>query len=293
MKYTTDSYIERCEYIHNNKYDYTLVEYNGSSSSIKITCKEHGVFEQRAFSHLQGQGCSKCKFNEKKKGLDDFILKSNITHSDKYDYSLVHFKTRKDKVKIICKEHGIFEQRAADHIRGNGCANCYFNSNIKDNLYFIEKASKIHNNKYEYVAIYEKAHSLIDIECKKHGIFKQKANAHLNGQGCPKCNTSKGENIIESILIEKGINYIKGYKFDDCKYKQSLPFDFYLPDYNLCVEYDGIQHFEVIEFFGGKEKFDYRKNNDSIKNKYCISKNIRLSRISYKDDILNKIEEIL
>lgn len=64
-----------------------------------------------------------------------------------------------------------------------------------------------------------------------------------------------------------------------------LPFDFYLPKYNILTEYDGIQHFKFIAHFGGKQRFKEQKFNDNLKNEYCIENNIKLYRISYLKNI--------
>ena len=107
-------------------------------------------------------------------------------------------------------------------------------------------------------------------------------NNLLQGHGCPQCNNnSRGENRITVFLDKYRINYVPQKKFDNCKDKYALPFDFYLPDYNTCIEYDGIQHFQLVEHFGGQEEFERRKINDNIKTNYCIDKNINLIRLPY------------
>ena len=94
------------------------------------------------------------------------------------------------------------------------------------------------------------------------------------------CLKSKGENKIQTLLSQHNIQYIKQYKFEECKNIYVLPFDFYVNN-NYCIEYDGQQHFSPIEFFGGEESFQKLQQNDQIKNKYCLSHNIPLIRIPY------------
>jgi hypothetical protein len=114
--------------------------------------------------------------------------------------------------------------------------------------------------------------------------------------GCLKCNSSQGNIEVERILKSNNINYICEYKFQDCKNKKCLPFDFYLPEINACIEFDGQQHF-IPMGFGSKDpktpilKLKRTKINDEIRNKYCSINNIKLIRIPYKD--FNNIEEIL
>lgn len=235
----------------------------------------------------------------KKLTTDSFILKSKDIHGDKYDYSTVSYINSHTKVKITCLIHGIFEQKPYCHLNGEGCRKCSDNLKFQkrrhNNHIFIERAKKIHGDKYDYSIVnYKNARTKIEIICPNHGIFKQTTPHHLNGAGCPTCKSSKGEMIIEKILLENNINYIRQHVFNNCKNIKVLPFDFYLPEHNTCIEYDGRQHFEPIELWGGKESLEYTINNDSIKETYCSENNIKLVRVNYKDDVqkilINKIK---
>ena len=287
-KLTTDSFIEKAIKIHGNKYDYSKVEYIKSKLKIIIICEEHGEFEQTPSHHLLGKSCKFC--SGWKSNSQIFIQKSIILHNDKYDYSKVEYINSETKVKIICKEHGVFKQEPNSHLKGYGCAKCIYNkSNTTD---FIEKSIKIHNDKYDYSKVeYVNALTKVKIICKTHGIFVQIPNSHLNGSGCSKCGNSKGENEIMNILIDKCVIFESQKTFEYCKNKHKLPFDFYLPEYNICIEFDGKQHFEPINFFGGKDAFNKTKINDNIKNKYCSDNNIKLIRIPYYN--YENIEQLL
>lgn len=130
---------------------------------------------------------------------------------------------------------------------------------------------------------------LIDFNCghKYHWIKPE----HLkNNIGCPICSSSKGEKIIREYLENNSINFKQEHKFEDCKNKRSLPFDFYIPQYNLCIEFDGIQHFKANNYFGEKE-FELTQKRDNIKNSYCKKNNINLLRIPYWE--IDSIEDIL
>jgi hypothetical protein len=276
---------EQFREVHGNMYDYSLVEYMGSHKKVKIICKKHGVFEQTPNAHyFQKQGCPKCIKN-RKMNTEIFINKAKKIHGDKYDYSLVKYKNNITKVIIICPKHGEFKQTPSGHLKGRGCSKCSKNKKLNTED-FIKIAKKIHVNTYDYSLVKYKNHKTkIKIICHKHGLFEQSPNKHLRGQGCPKCKTSKGENEIIKYLDLHNINYIKEKKFDDCKYKSQLPFDFYLPNYNMCIEYDGIQHFKSIQFWGGKKGLKERQKRDKIKNEYCSLNNIRLIRIRYDEEI--------
>lgn len=108
-------------------------------------------------------------------------------------------------------------------------------------------------------------------------------------------NRSKYEEFIHDYLSSLHIYFEEEKRFSDCRNSKGsdmLPFDFYIPEQNILIEYDGQHHFEPIKGWGGEEKFKLTQENDQIKNKYCEEKNIKLLRIPYtdsKEDIINKI----
>lgn len=122
-----------------------------------------------------------------------FIEKAKLVHGDKYDYSLVDYKSsEKSKIVITCKEHGNFEQTAHAHLCSQGCEECKRYSRLDGRRLttedFIEKADKVHNNLYLYTKSEVKGNkNKVIITCKKHGDFEQSPNSHLKGRGCRKC----------------------------------------------------------------------------------------------------------
>lgn len=287
-KLTTQDFIEKAIKIHGNNYDYSLVEYKNCYTKIKIVCQKHGIFEQSPDAHIYENGCSKCSgfhiHNE-----ESFINKAIETHGNKYDYSLVVYENNKIKIKIICPIHGIFEQRAGAHIaskHAHGCPKCD-NSKKLTIEEFINKAIKIHGNKYDYSNVeYISARNYVTIICPNHGKFQQLAKVHINNHGgCPTCNESKGEKFIKEFFIKNNISFIPQYKFENCRHKYQLSFDFFIPDYNTCIEYDGPQHFYAIDYFGGDNTFINIQLRDKIKNDYCQKNNINMKRIKYNSNV--------
>jgi len=292
--YTTEEFIEKLNKKHNNRYDYSLVNYINNKTNIKIICKEHGIFEQSPKRHLNGSNCTICT-NMKKYTNETFIKKVNIVHNNKYDYSLVDYKNNKTKIKIICPIHGEFEQIPKEHLNGHGCNRCA-GLNKKTNDEFITQANIIHNNKYDYSLInYINDRNKITIICPIHGEFNQLPSNHITRkQGCPKCKESKGEKEIRKILDLKNIKYESQKRFKDCKLKRPLPFDFYLPSINTCIEFDGHQHFIPNEIWGGENNLLEIKKRDEIKTNYCEKNNIKLIRIKYDNKLIEKtISELL
>lgn len=122
-----DEFIQKAKSVHGNKYDYSLVKYEKVNQKIQINCFKHGVFSQVANSHLNGYGCPKCQYDLLSSSFtcsqDEFIQKAKDVHGDKYDYSLVKYTGCFDKIKIICKKHGVFMQTPSRHLCG-GCLKC-------------------------------------------------------------------------------------------------------------------------------------------------------------------------
>lgn len=127
-KLTTDEFIAKSRARHGDRYGYALAVYQGSQNSVLIHCTEHGVFEQRPNRHLMGAGCPKCgvqRTSESKLlNTNIFVNRASNLHKNKYDYSLSSYKTNYEKLKIICKEHGVFLQTPNNHLMGNGCPGC-------------------------------------------------------------------------------------------------------------------------------------------------------------------------
>ena len=124
--------------------------------------------------------------------------------------------------------------------------------------------------------------------CDCGNITYVSTSERKNIQSCG-CLVSYGEEKIQKILEKLDIKYEKQKKFQDCKYKYVLRFDFYLPESNICIEYDGVQHFYPIPTMGGEEKFLEAKKRDLIKDNYCKDNHIPLIRIPYTD--LDKIDD--
>ena len=291
-KYSNEEFIKKSKSIHGNKYDYSLVNYINSHKKVKIICYKHGVFEKEPVDHYK-EGCPKCKRRYSK---DDFVKKSNKIHNNKYDYSSSDYIDTETKINIICHEHGIFKQKPSVHSSGGGCQKCANKEHGKHNSLnkniFIEKSNTKHKNKYDYSLInYINGNTKVKIICKKHGVFEQQASVHINGCGCPLCQISKGEEKVKLFLDTNEIIYKKEHRFKGCRYKQPLKFDFYLPDYNMCIEYDGEQHFKKWHKGDTDENLNVRKKRDEIKNDYCKNNNINLLRIKYTQ--FKKIDTIL
>lgn len=220
----------------------------------------------------------------KKLTTEEFIEKAKNVHGDFYDYGLVNYINTTTKVKIICREHGIFQQTPEWHLAGQGCLDCGF-KRIGESLRltkeeYIKKANSVHNDKYSYHRTEHRNMSgKIIITCSKHGDFTQTSGNHLSGNGCPSCNESKGEALIAKILDKNNIRYAREYKIPQLK--ERYEYDFYLPDYNLLIEHHGVQHYQPVEIFGGKKAFDTILIRDRVKKELAKAWNYRYLPIKH------------
>jgi hypothetical protein len=297
-KLSDEELIKRFNKIHNNKFDYSLMNYKDINSKIKIICPIHGEFDQTVKNHLHGNDCFECSKRKKSKTTKNFINQANVVHNNFYDYSLTKYKNYLTKVKIICPIHGEFDEQPQEHISGSGCKKCGIEKTKAFTVLgidkFIEKSNKIHNNKFDYSKVnYINSYSKVEIICPKHGSFLQKPNDHISSKaGCPICKESKGERLVSSILTDYNINFVPQKSFSDLKHIRLLYYDFYLPELNMCIEYDGEQHFKPILYWGNEQEFKELQLKDKLKTEYCISNNISLLRLTYKDsdaDVKKKV----
>jgi len=140
-----------------------------------------------------------------------FILtkeRAKLKHGERYDYSLVNYFSTKTKVLILCHKHGEFHQKPASHLQGKGCPKCgkelrsFHISNTTES--FIQKGREAHNNFYSYEnTIYKSYDDKIIITCPIHGDFAQRANSHLQGNGCKKCSNLNSVGFTKSRFCRK------------------------------------------------------------------------------------------
>ena len=299
LKLTTEQFIEEAKQIHGDKYNYSKVNYVNRKTKVCIICPIHGEFWQSPSCHIFNKnGCPKCCKTGVKYTIEDFKEKVNKIHNGKiYVAKDAEYINSHTKIKMICPEHGEFWTKPNYILCNHGCPICG-NLIVKEKLRFtlkdfIEKAKKVHKNEYDYsLSQYEGYDTPTKIIChsidkngKEHGIFLQSPHSHLNGHGCPKCSMSNIERKIYNLLEINNIKYEYEKHFEWLG-KQSL--DFYLPDYNIAIECQGIQHFEPCNFGSDKktaeEMFEYVKECDNRKYELCKENGIKL--IYYKQNKL-------
>jgi len=290
-KSNVNEFIVKARKVHGNKYDYSKVEYHGCKNKVCIICPEHGEFWQTPDGHVQGRGCPVCRYIsvsiKNKLTNEEFIEKAKKIHGDKYDYSKINYINQKEKICIICPEHGEFWQIPTTHIDHKcGCPKCSGNHKYNTEEFINSLPSWIKErydfSKFEYVRTHDKA----IVICPEHGEFLMSPHNIRKGIGCPGCSESKLEREVRHFLKEKNINFISEYKHNKDFHKQAI--DFYLPDFNIAIECQGIQHFQPTDFAGrgdGWSKNEYKRIVELDKNKQLLSKQNNINLIYFTTDI--------
>lgn len=281
--------MDRMRELHGGKYAYDASSFSGTHNKMRIICPKHGEFWQTPNKHMMGRGCPKCNGGVRLT-TEEFMARAKAAHGDRYDYSKAEYVNASTPITIICPIHGEFRQKPYLHIQGYGCPACGGSKRLTREE-FIDKASKLHGGKYDYSKVeYVNNSTDVTIICPRHGEFRQQAQHHLNGSGCPYCKSSHMEDSVARVLDEMGISYARGYKTDWLG-RQHL--DFFIADRDVGIECQGVQHTQAVGFFGGEERLKYTKELDEKKRKLCSEHGINLKFINFNDKIEKKLLENL
>ena len=278
-------------------------KYINLKTKITHRCLNHDfLWDTTPNNILKGCGCPKCKSTKISGKLvlshGEYVEKLKITNPnivviDKY----ININTQ---ILHKCTIHDFeWNITPASVLQGCGCPKCRSekigNSLRKTHDQYIKEVRLI-NHSILVLGKYIDAVTPILHKCLNdgHEWYAYPYNI-LSGCGCPICKESKGERTIRILLSNHNIEYIRQASFEDCRDKKPLPFDFYLPTYNSCIEYDGEQHYIAIDYFGGEEYLKYIQYHDKIKNEYCKNNGISLLRIPYYkcDDIEEELNNFL
>jgi len=315
LKYPLNSFLEEVKEKYGNKYDYSKIIWKGIDKHVLIVCDIHGEFSAKASSFKQN-GCIKCKREniprKNKFSKEDFITRHKDKHKDiNYVYDLTVYNGMDKNITVECPYHGLFSFLASNM---SGCRKCMtkeysekvklteFNKAINEECKntFIEKAMKIHEDKYDYKeAEYINSKTKVKINCKKHGLFVCSPNNHLKGKGCPKCKHNysnkslrwlKYRSIIDKCIIRDITNENGEYKIEGTKYKA----DGFCEDTNTIYEFYGTEYHgdprytsnKINNFLGKNYKELY---NNTLKREQCI-KDLGFKVISIWEADWDKIE---
>lgn len=293
-------------YLELNKINIRLFNYpkNATDNNTEFMCLKHNKIFNRTWNVVKN-GCVFCPECAKEsyrsarcQSLDyikDRMFKEyNITIIDN------NYINNEEKLKFICNKHkdkGVqYKSWGNMQTKAHPCIYCskelVIQNSRKSNDSFIKEVNEIHGSKYTVISEYKGSHKKVDVYCTKcNSVFSIKASHLLAGHGCGICTKSIGEERIKEFLDNNNVNYIREHRFEDCRgIKRLLPFDFYIPQFNICIEYQGVQHYQPVDIFGGIKAFKTQQTNDCLKKQYCESKHIKLIEIPYwKQNQINNI----
>lgn len=231
----TPTVIARAKAIHGTLYSYDKFVYVNKRTKATITCRKHGDFEQLPLDHaVKGYGCNTCGYettvSKRMFTITDFIARAQHVHGSRYDYTDSVYLGSQAPITIRCLEHGYFTQEAHSHTRGIGCAECGFVLiGLKRRLThteFVSRSQEVHGDRYDYsLTVYTRCADPVVITCRQHGIFRQPADSHLNGHGCPACAREatacrcrlSTEQFVQACLAKRGSKY----NYDKVQYVNS------------------------------------------------------------------------
>lgn len=288
-KKTLEDFIKKAREVHGKKYDYSKVEYVRNNVKVCIVCPIHGEFWMSPNHHYQGEGCPKCRYiksaSSKRRTIDEVIKLATEVHDFKYDYSLItEYKNDREKLPIICHEHGVFYQTMNNHIKGKqGCPECgrikCQNSRRYTNDEFVTLAKEKHGEFYSYEKVdYIDSKTNVIIGCPIHGDFVQIPRNHVFGAGCPKCFMDKSNverEILEFIKSIVSCDVVE----NDRTVLGGKEIDIYIPDLLIGIEVNGL--------IWHSEKFDDNKKYHLDKTEMCLENGIRLIHI-FEDEWYDK-----
>lgn len=236
----------------------------------------------------------------RKKTHDEFVKEVFDLVGDEYTF-LEQYITSSKNIKVIHNTCG-YEYTVTPSNFINGGIRCKECKRIeitkKQTRPFEDVLKKIDEDGFEFIECpdgYKNDKSKIIIKCQNGHLSTKSVVSLIHYGGCPSCKVSKGENKIREFLISNNVNFSEQYRFEDCKNKKPLPFDFAVFDkdnkLSFLIEYDGEQHYIPYRTENGQKKLEYIQSNDKIKSDYCKNSNISLIRIPYWD--FKNIETII
>jgi hypothetical protein len=243
----TEQFIIKSKKVHEELYDYSKVVYENNSKEVIIICKIHGEFLQLPKTHKRGSGCKRCGIERtiNHTQSNKFVEKANLVHNYIYDYSKTNYKNAKEKIIIICKYHGEFMINPNSHLCGTGCRSCNImkkNKSRKTKEQFIEEATKMHSDRYDYSKInYIDYNQNILIICKEHGEFEQSPNIHLHSKGCYECSILS-KSLKKTKTTEQFVEEAKEKHGDIFDYSKTIYRNYDKKIIIICKEHGEFQH---------------------------------------------------
>lgn len=312
--YTNEEVVDRLRELYGDEYDYTQVDYKNNRKPLVLRCKKHDVEISRTLPNLlKGWGCPACNKEQGKTWNDvvakhydparrserwtteRFIAESKAYHGEGFfDYSQCHYVNNDTPVTLIRIADGaVVRVRPYDHLRHDadyGISSRYYQGTTdKEKILFIVRQLEENIDTPIYVPMQEikRTEKLFKCICPLHGEFYASLSRIRSGHCCPECDNSGesvGERNVRRYLQSKNINFVQEYRIEDKKYFDTYArVDFFLPDLNVMIEFQGEQHYGIQNksITHGNRNWRSQKKRDNHLRRYAADHNIRLIEVPY------------
>jgi predicted nucleic acid-binding Zn-ribbon protein len=271
-----------------------LDPYQGNHHKLRVKHTKCGhVYKVRPNNFLSGQRCPYCYGNDKK---TDAQFQQEVRNLVGFEYTFLDaYVNNRTKIRVKHNKCGhVYEVKPNSFLQGKRCPKCFGNAKKANDLFKKEVFSLV-GDEYIFLDSYVNNKTKIRVKHNECGHIYYVAPTEFfsHNTRCPFCNSSKGELIITKILNKLSISYKAQKTFDDLKDSQPLSYDFFIPDQNILIEYQGIQHYEPVDHFGGEDKFKLQQKHDKMKADYAKDHGYHLIAVPYTYDTFSNIKKYL
>lgn len=274
--------------------EYTFLDpYVDSRTKLNVRHNKCGhTYKVLPSKFFSGRRCSYC-FGKRKKTDTEFkqevydLVGSEYTFLDSYANNHTKLKVKHNKCS------NIYEVKPNDFLTGHRCPYCagYMK---KNNIQFKQEVKTLVGSDYVFLDAYVNNKTKLRVVHNKcNNIYDVTPSDFIQGYRCPYCNSSKGETLITKLLDTFNISYEPQKIFDSLRDAQPLSYDFYIPDQSILIEYQGIQHYQPVDHFGGKSQFKLQQKHDKMKSDYAKDNGYNLITVPYTEDTFSKIKKYL
>ena len=275
--------------------DYTFLDsYINARTTLRVKHEKcNNIYEVQPYAFLQGKRCPYC-FGNPKKTDADFKKEAFGLVGDEYTF-LDAYDNAYTKIRVKHNECGnIYEVKPNNFLNGSRCPYCSAGTN-KTDAKFKQEVYDLVGSEYTFLDPYVNNCTKLRVKHNKCGnTYEVRPTDFIShSTRCPYCNSPKGELIISRILDALNINYAVQKKFENLKDTQPLSYDFFIPSQSILIEYQGVQHYQPVDHFGGKSKFKIQQKHDKMKASYAKIHNYKLIAVPYTEDNFSKIKKYL
>ncbi|BBE37279.1 hypothetical protein PHIM1EF22_0060 [Enterococcus phage phiM1EF22] len=294
LRKTNEEWVNEVHHVVGN--DYVFLEHYINSTT-KILVKHNKcnhIYKVQPKAFLSGNRCPNCNTARKLTTAEFTVKMSNLPKGG--EYTLVsEYEGHHKKITVTHKICGnTYSVLASDFIKGRRCVSCLRASNTKTQEQWEKQVSTLSGDEYTFLEPYVMDNVKISYRHNTCGTeHKVTPNNFINGTRCPRCKDSKGEAHIRKFLTDNNIEFIQQKKFNDLQVVKQLSYDFYLPELNILIEFQGEQHYKPIDFFGGSDKFKCQQEHDKLKRDYAKHNGIGFIEVKYTKDTYKKVANYL